>query len=142
MVKKLLLIIIVLFSLAVFWTVGVEATRYFIFDRQLASITDVPLYAGTQDLEYKTDVVVGPCSEVSYKVANSPQHVQTFYFETMVYNKNIIKRNWLGDGSYLPGYSPVRYYRKGGGGMQVLSVYTTPLDSQLTQVKIELCNKS
>lgn len=142
MIKKLILIFLIVVCLAVTWTVGVEATRYFVWDREPASITDVPLYSGSMDLAFKTDVGADHCSEMSYNVADTAARVQAFYSEALVRSKSLIKRNWLGDGLFYPETDTVRFYRKARGGMQVLSVYTAPPNRGITQVKIELCKKS
>jgi hypothetical protein len=113
---------------------------HFIADRQLADIQDIPVYPNAQlitDAGFSTQDKQS-CFNRLYKVPDEPQAIHEFYKNTLLYNQNILKRGWVGDGLYYPDTESVNFYRKAGGHFQKLEIATVEQVDQ-TLLTLKLC---
>jgi hypothetical protein len=117
-----------------------NAYRTFVMDRQTATIYDVPLHPKAMKITYSSGVLPNRCERISFVTTETPGAVQHFYFDTLLRNEELAKRNWHGNGAFFADANPVRFYRKARGGMQHLEVQTTTND-KWTTVQIDLCKK-
>jgi hypothetical protein len=139
---KIALIVAVVACVAVTLTVGIGVVRYFA-DRSPAVIHDIPIYPGAGILEYsdapdQQSPDFTDCSRVAFTAVSDQARIQDYYKSTLIHDRNLLKRDWVGDGIFYPDINPVRFYRKASGGMQVLEVGTSSATSQ-TLVTIWLC---
>lgn len=117
-----------------------NAFRVFVTDRQPATIYEIPLYPQAGKVTYTSSEKSKVCQKASFETTDDPGKVQTFYFDILLRNGELVKRNWLGDGVFYPEANPVSFYRKAWGGMQQLDVHTSS-EANRTLVGIDLCKK-
>lgn len=111
-------------------------------DRQLANIEDMPLYPQAKTIQTMETATSEPdysrCQARSFTTSASEDLVQDFYKSTLISDKSLAKRDWVGDGIFFPETNNVHFYRESSQSMQRLQI-TTVSTVDATHVLLELC---